>query len=456
MYIIALSYCWAGPGQPDPENRLLSDVCELLGYLDTSRHFGDDDVDKKLNIADREVLIFWDYPCLYQKSDATTQGVTLLQLDSFERGFGSINVLYGHVATLCLLCTVSYPVVKRTGYKDSAWPYFESLVSAMIKDQDRAVDLPTALSWVRRVGNDMTERDDNRSIHWSFEHVRLATRQLPVDPDTFDREIVAKHATNGRDVKFLKQKFRETFHAVMTPAKKVELRNVPGPSRDHWRIFLTVTLRSCPQLVYVNLSRNEAIASTLEPFAALHGSLQYLNVSMSAGFGGSLQPLRGLRKLRILHLYGCVALEGTVEPLANLHELETVDMEACLGLEGGLELMAPLPKLQSLNACDTQLDVAIFASGGCAVGRRWPERTPLWWAANDGQVESARRLLVGREGRRGVEVDGATSEHGTTPLLQAASQHQPDMVELLLGAPRGRGEGEGQWVHYLVEVCAER
>ena len=296
MYIIALSYCWAGPGQPDPDNRLLSDVCELLGYLDTSRHFGDDDpVMKKLNIADREVLVFWDYPCLYQKSDATTQGVTLLQLDSFERGLGSINVLYGHVGTLCLLCTVSYPVVKRTGYKDSAWPYFESLVSTMIKDQDRAVDLPTALSFVRRVGNDKTEPDCNRSIYFLFQHVRRATRQLPVDPDTFDGEVVAKHATNGSDVNFLKQKFRHTFHAMMTPAKKMQLRNVPGPSRDRWRIFLTVTLRSCPQLVHVNLSRNEAIASTLEPFAALHGSLQFLNVAMSAAFGGTLQPLCGLR-----------------------------------------------------------------------------------------------------------------------------------------------------------------
>ena len=379
VYIIALSYCWAGPGQPDPENRLLSDVCELLGYLDTSRHFGDDDpAIKKLNIGDREVLVFWDYPCLYQKSDATTQGVTLLQLDSFERGLGSINVLYGHVGTLCLLCTVSYPVVKRTGYKDSAWPYFESLVSTMIKDQDRAVDLPTALSWVRRVGNNKNETDGNRSIYWLFQHVRRATRQLPVDPDTFDGEIVAKHATNGSDVKFLKQKFRQTFHAVMTPAKKMELMNVPGPSRDHWRIFLTVTLRSCPQLVHVDLSRNEAIASTLEPFAALHGSLQFLDVSMSAGFGGTLQPLGGLSKLRGLYLYGCVALEGTVEPLANLHDLVVVDMEACLGLEGGLELMARLPKLRSLNVCDTQLDTATFASGGCAVGRRWPEYTPLW------------------------------------------------------------------------------
>ena len=429
VYIIALSYCWAGPGQPDPENRLFSDVCELLGYLDTSRHFGDDNpVFKKLNIGDREVLVFWDHPCLYQKSDATTQGVTLLQLDSFERGLGSINVLHGHVGTLCLLCTVSYPVVKRTGYKDSAWPYFESLVSTMIKDQDRAVDLPTALGWVRRVGNDMTEPDLNRNIAWLFQHVRRATRQLPVDPG----EIVAKHATNGSDVKFLKQKFRQTFHAVMTPAKKMQLRNVPGPSRDHWRIFLTVTLRSCPQLVHVDLSRNEAIASTLEPFAALHGSLQFLDVSMSAGFGGTLQPLRGLRKLCKLFLYGCVALEGTVEPLANLHDLETVDMETCLGLQGGLELMARLPKLQSFNACDTQLDTAAFASGRCAVGRRWPEATPLWRAVHDGQVETARRLLVGREGRSGVEVDRARVDSGTTPLLVAADQNFPDMVELLL------------------------
>ena len=387
---------------------------------------------KELNIADREVLIFWDYPCLYQKSDAMTQGVTLLQLDSFERGLGSINVLYGHVGTLCMLCTVSYPVVKHTGYKDSAWPYFESLVSTMIKDQNRAVDLPTALSWVRRVGNNKIELDDNRSIYWLFEHVRRATRQLPVDPDTFDGEIVAQHATNGSDVIFLKQKFRQTFHAVMTPAKKMELRNVPGPSRDHWRIFLTVTLRSCPQLVHVDLSRNEAIASTLEPFAALHGSLQFLSVSMSAGFSGTLQPLRGLRKLRQLYLNGCVALDGSVEPLADLQELVEVNMEACLGLQGGLELMAWLPKLRFLNACDTQLDTAAFASGRCAVGRRWPERTPLWRAANDGQVETARRLLVGREGRSGVEVDRARVDDGTTPLVQAAYQNHADMVELLL------------------------
>ena len=127
-----------------------------------------------------------------------------------------------------------------------------------------------------------------------------------------------------------------------------------------------------------------------------------------------------------------MALEGTVEPLANMCDIKTADVEACLGLQGCLELMAPLPKLRLLGACDTQLDTATFASAGCAVGRRWPEQTPLLLAANYGQVETARRLLVGRDGRSGVEVDRATADDGFTPLLQAAFQNLPNMVELLL------------------------
>ena len=114
VLIIVISYCWAGPGQPDPNNKLLSDVCEFLQYLETSRHYGDDDPNiKNLNIGDREILVFWDYSCMYQRSDG---GVTLMQLDSFERGLGHINELYGHVGTMCLLCTENYPVVERTGY----------------------------------------------------------------------------------------------------------------------------------------------------------------------------------------------------------------------------------------------------------------------------------------------------------------------------------------------------
>ena len=49
VFIVVLSYCWAGPGEPDPRNELLRDVCEFLAYLDSSRHFGDDDPTSKAN-----------------------------------------------------------------------------------------------------------------------------------------------------------------------------------------------------------------------------------------------------------------------------------------------------------------------------------------------------------------------------------------------------------------------
>ena len=176
---------------------------------------------------------------------------------------------------------------------------------------------------------------------------------------------------------------------------------------------------------------------------------------MSAGFRGSLETLRSFHKLRKLFLYGCVALEGSLEPLSDLQALETVDVEACFGLVGGLDLLAALPQLQFVNACDTQLDAASFVAerqramqlseeavakeaggavvvGGCRVGRYETETTPLWCAAHNGQVVTARRLLAGRDGRGGVEVNLARASNGTTPLLQAASQNFAEVVELLL------------------------
>ena len=299
-FIIVLSYCWASPEHPDPENRLLANVCEFLAYLDVSRHFGADDPSvKRLDVADREVLVFWDWPCLYQKKDG---GVTPLQLDSFKRGLLSVNVLYGHVGTLCLLCTEGhFPPGNRPDYKGSGWPYFESLVSTLVKDQNKAVNLPRALEWVRTTGVNTREIDSNRSTYWLYQHVRRAERQLPVSPDVFDREIEQKRVTNGNDKQVLKDKFRETFFAVMQPAKKISLSDVPGPSSTEWRLFLQDTLRLCPRLQHIDLARNESIAgATLEPFAGLGATREFLGVSNCVGFAGTLDALKHLRKLREL------------------------------------------------------------------------------------------------------------------------------------------------------------
>ena len=374
-FIIVLSYCWASPEHPDPENRLLANVSEFLAYLDMSRHFADDNpIAKEFNVGDREVLVFWDWPCLYQKKDG---GITPQQLDSFKRGLQSVNVLYGHVGTLCLLCTEGhYPPGSRPDYKGSGWPYFESLVSTLVKDQDKAVDLPRALEWVRKTGVDTGELDYNRSIYWLYEYVRRAERQLPVSPDVFDREIMHKRVTNGNDKQVLKDKFRETFLAVMEPAKKISLMDVPGPSSMEWRVFLQETLRWCPRLQHIDLANNESIAGvTLEPFAALGATLEHLDVGNCVGLVGTLDALKHLRKLHWLYLSGCVDLEGTLEPLRNLRELVKLNVEACFGLQGGVHVLATLPKLRKLNISDTRLDAEGFvAAGACWVGR-WGRRT---------------------------------------------------------------------------------
>ena len=108
-----------------------------------------------------------------------------------------------------------------------------------------------------------------------------------------------------------------------------------------------------------------------------------------------------------------------------------LDVEACFGLHGGVHVLAALPKLKILNISDTQLDADGFV-GACKVGRWRNEVTPLWRAANCGQAHTARRLLEGTADRRGVEVDRATTDDGTTPLIQAAAQQFPGVTEILL------------------------
>ena len=63
---------------------------------------------------------------------------------------------------------------------------------------------------------------------------------------------------------------------------------------------------------------------------------------------------------------------------------------------------------------------------GCRVGRYEIEETPLWVAASNGQVQTARGLLAGGE------VDRATADTGGTPLLQAAQEGFVDVAKLLL------------------------
>ena len=55
------------------------------------------------------------------------------------------------------------------------------------------------------------------------------------------------------------------------------------------------------------------------------------------------------------------------------------------------------------------------------------EQTPLWSAADNGHLQTARRLL-----EAGVEVDRAETAMGITPLIKASFKGFADLVALLL------------------------
>ena len=272
-----------------------------------------------------------------------------------------------------------------------------------------------------------------------------------MSPEQFNEDIVGEKATNGSDRQLLIKKFKHTFDAVMAPAKKLHLRNVSGPNANEWHMFLTKTVQACTALVEVDFSLNEAVAGvTLEVFSHLNGTLERLDLSNCVGFGDSLQPLRRFLKLKYLNLKGCLSLEGSLEPLKDLHDMATLDVKACFGLVEGLEQLSSLPKLWILNVCDTALSQAAFVErrrialgaevrtdfgslevGECCVGRCGTE-TPLWWEATVGQLQAARRLLAGRGGVGGVEVDRARAARRSTPLLSAAVEGFVDVAMVLL------------------------
>ena len=132
-FIIVLSCCWATPKRPDPEKKLLGNVSEFLALVDVARHIGDFDlILQELNVGDREVLVNWDWSCLYLKKDGD---ITPLQLDSFKRGLLTVDVLRGYTGTLCLLCTEGHDWPgSPPDYKGSGCPYFDSLVSTLVQD----------------------------------------------------------------------------------------------------------------------------------------------------------------------------------------------------------------------------------------------------------------------------------------------------------------------------------
>ena len=91
VLLLALSYCWCEKGNPDPQGKVLADICRFTEYLEESRHF-DLVGSGKFGIQDQLLVLFWDYLSLHQNRDGRPR--TEIQDQSFKAGLDYVNVLY--------------------------------------------------------------------------------------------------------------------------------------------------------------------------------------------------------------------------------------------------------------------------------------------------------------------------------------------------------------------------
>ena len=341
VYIIALSYCWAGPGQPDPENRLLADVCELAqvpGHVEAfrggpSEHQGSDHwqqggagllglpmlipevrhVDRRRYPAAARELPAW--PGVDQRP-VRSRGHPLLAVHQELSGGGAQRVQRLSVAVLR-----DARIDLDQGSEQGCRPAHRARVGPPCWQGSRT--MPT---------------NDNKSIFWLFQHVRRATRSLPVGPDTFDAEIVRKHATNGSDVQFLMKKFRETFHALMGPAQKIETGQHSGtnvapvaalPDRDAARVSSSRAHR----LIQERGDQGRDIAAFRLPPGHV-GALGRLHVCRVRW-----QPRATPESAQAQECFSSTAAwrwRAVLSHWRTCRILKMVNVEACFGLVGGL------------------------------------------------------------------------------------------------------------------------
>ena len=248
VLVLTISYCWASKAHPDPDGEILKELCELIEYLDESRHYNDWN-DKVNGIGDKKIVVFLDYMSLPQKT--AQSGITLLQMHAFNVGLMQcVNVLYASTCTMTILCTKSHEhcLDTRAAYLESGWPMFECLISMLIKDSDMVIDLPRALEWIRKMwtrpGDDDPGAQCNQSLYFLREDNRRATRRPPVHPNEFSKRVKTYTFTNNSDSDFVDGKYRTTYGDIVGFTKKVDYSDIPLALGDDWKLFLHQVLVS--------------------------------------------------------------------------------------------------------------------------------------------------------------------------------------------------------------------
>mmetsp|Transcript_125522 Transcript_125522/g.390738 ORF Transcript_125522/g.390738 Transcript_125522/m.390738 type:complete len:338 (+) Transcript_125522:62-1075(+) len=264
--LVALSYCWLHPVNPDPEGkhlRILQHALRLrLGLRGPGRV--------------QDLALFIDYMSLPQHGEtgddpAKPEKDPLLdrtpdEAAIFKKGLGMVNITYANQQVeVWLLKWV--PESEPRKYMDRGWPFFEQAVSGLIKDATNLVQLSIEslefTSWVELYESTTRERD------------------APIEPGRFGEELQRKTFTNGKsDMDFVQKKYTETFNEVVGGATTLFFPSLGWSDAEADRLVEVLPLCHHLELLFVgdnNISPKGQRA--LADAAARCETLRVLNMS---------------------------------------------------------------------------------------------------------------------------------------------------------------------------------
>lgn len=292
--LVAISYPWRGKAHPDRDGVQLATLARFFERLVAD-----------LNPFEKQVAVFLDFGSFYQDFPAKR---TAEQHESFSKGLMSVNIWYGHQAVVVVALTdvIDDRAENKMPYHGRGWTTFEYKVSLLVSNF--VFDLARMSKSSSQMLQPLTVLHGEKLCKLGSLKQALVRAEPPTLPHIFNNVIAGKVFTNGKDQPFIKNKYKETFHSIMSKIERMDFRRVSW-SREDVEMFATGVAPMCPCL----------------------SELVFSDVASVTDFA-VCEVVKHCPKVELLDLHGCpevtgIAVGKVVEHWPNLWFLDLTDCD---------------------------------------------------------------------------------------------------------------------------------
>jgi len=280
--IVAVSYCWQHPVNPDPKGLVLKVLRNAITKRLSVRGPG--------HVVD--LAIFLDFMSLPQNGEVGDEedprpGAERSDEEkaAYAKGKEAVDVWYAHQLTTKWVVkkpmsndgqdgalqndAAESETAPKKEYKDRGWPFFELAMASLLTERSKIIELDPVLL--------------ESAIGWNAVHEGCSgSRMPPQPPDVFSGSLRTKQLTDGKaDVDFLSGKYRHAFEETLGNAKSLRFVDLDWGDEDFQELAKALSLcTSLERLVLCGNAMTEQGATDFVGAAARHcGRLRALDLS---------------------------------------------------------------------------------------------------------------------------------------------------------------------------------